>query len=217
MANTLNHKAVSEIASVCKELKSWFIHISTDYVFNGAKDKPYDESDQTDPQSIYGISKLNGEIAILKSDCKYIIIRTAWLFSAYGNNFLKTMIRLSKNSTKLNVVSDQVGSPTYAPHLANAIITTLGYLKQDKVQGIYHYAGTPSVSWAAFAIRIFDEIGLNDDFFKKPAVVEIKTCDYQTKAKRPANSMLNSDLFEKTFSCKASNWVDGIKKILHET
>jgi dTDP-4-dehydrorhamnose reductase len=213
-ADLINHLAVANIANACKRLNCWLIHVSTDYVFDGTAVKPYSEVDMTNPQGIYGKSKLNGELAIKRSGCHHIIIRTAWVFSAYGNNFLKTMLRLSRETKELSVVADQIGCPTYAPDLANAIICTFDYLNLEKTQGIYHFAGSPAVSWADFAKQIFDEMYSANKLYKKPNLASIITDDYPTLAKRPANSMLDSELFEKTFDVKPSNWLIGIRKVI---
>lgn len=122
-ADLINHLAVASIADACKELNSWFIHVSTDYVFDGTANKPYREDDKTNPQGIYGESKFNGELAIKLSGCNHVIIRTAGVFSEYGNNFLKTMLRLGADCDELSIVGDQIGCPTYAQDIATAIVS----------------------------------------------------------------------------------------------
>ena len=125
LADLINHRAVAELAKTCKVLNAWLIHVSTDYVFDGAATGPYSEDDNTNPQSVYGESKLKGELSIARSGCNYIIIRTAWVFSEYGNNFLKTMLRLGAVREELRVVGDQVGCPTYAQDIAKAVVLIL--------------------------------------------------------------------------------------------
>jgi len=210
-ADLINHLAVANIANICNDLACWLIHISTDYVFDGTADKPYREDDGTNPQGIYGGSKLNGELAIQSSGCNHLIIRTAWVFSEYGNNFLKTMLRLGFDREKLSIVGDQVGCPTYAPDLAKAIICTLPFLELDQQNEIYHYAGTPSCSWAEFAQSIFEEAERLKILEKKPNIVTITSEEYLTRAKRPINSQLDSSKFEAKFGHKASDWKLGIQ------
>ena len=214
-ADLVNHLAVANIANICNELGCWLIHVSTDYVFDGLSSKPYLENDQTNPQSVYGDTKLKGEIAIQSSGCNYLIIRTAWVFSEYGDNFLKTMLRLGADHDELSIVGDQIGCPTYAPDLAKAIITTLPYLEIDQQNGIYHYAGSPCCPWTEFAQSIFDEAWQAGKLKNKPHIVTITSQEYPTPAKRPANSMLNSSKFEAAFEHNASDWLAGIRAVVN--
>ena len=141
-ADLINHLAVANIATICHGLDCWLIHVSTDYVFDGNSEVPYKEDNLTNPQGIYGDSKLKGELAIEASGCKYIIIRTAWVYSEYGNNFLKTMLRLGADRDELAIVGDQVGCPTYAQDVAKTIVEILSELKvEGKLSGVYHYCG----------------------------------------------------------------------------
>tara|TARA_B110001469_G_C9647851_1_gene328619 strand:- start:4375 stop:5256 length:882 start_codon:yes stop_codon:yes gene_type:complete len=214
MADLINHLAVSCIANVCKDLNVWFIHISTDYVFDGTASKPYSEEDKTNPKGVYGESKLKGEIAIRLSGCKHIIIRTAWVFSEYGNNFLKTMLRLGEDREELNIVGDQLGCPTYAQDIAKAIVTILPSLDfKGTASGLFHYCGNEPCSWYEFAQFIFSEavaLGL-----KAPKRVNsIDTREYPTPAVRPAYSVLDCYKIGSDFGIVSSNWRNGVRQAL---
>jgi dTDP-4-dehydrorhamnose reductase len=212
-ANLINHLAVKNIADICNQLECWLIHVSTDYVFDGDSRVPYRENDQVNPQSAYGETKLNGELAIQASSCKHIILRTSWVFSEYGNNFLKTMLRLGAELDELNIVGDQVGCPTYAQDIAKTIVAILPYLLHEKnIQGIYHYCGDKQCSWYDFAKFIFSEAShLN---YKIPNLVKpINTVDYQTIAVRPAYSVLDCSKIKHYFGINNSNWMVGVKAV----
>jgi dTDP-4-dehydrorhamnose reductase len=210
-AYLINHLAVDNIAITCKAIDCGLIHVSTDYVFDGSANMPYLEGDETNPQGIYGDSKLKGELAIQSSGCNYIIIRTAWVFSEYGSNFLKTMLRLGVDRAELNIVGDQIGCPTYAPDLAKAIISTFPIFELGKLTEIYHYAGSSSCSWVEFAESIFEEAERVKMLNKQPNIEKITSENYPTPAKRPMNSRLNSAKFEEKFKHKASDWKLGIQ------
>jgi dTDP-4-dehydrorhamnose reductase len=212
-ANLINHLAVKNIADICNQLGCWLIHVSTDYVFDGNAKVPYKEDDQTNPQSAYGETKLNGELAIQASECKYIIIRTAWVFSEYGNNFLKTMLRLGADRDELSIVGDQIGCPTFAQDIARSIVEIVTQLNSLKENGIYHYCGDQPCSWYDFANAIFDQAMTNN--LKIPSIVNsIKTSAYPTPAKRPAFSVLDCSKIENNFGVLASNWHDGIGQVI---
>ncbi len=213
-ATIVNEIAVANLASICKKINSWLIHISTDYLFDGKTSKPYKESDNPNPQCVYGKSKLDGELAVKKSNCKYLIIRTAWVFSEYGNNFVKTMLNLSESHSEVRVVGDQFGSPTYAQDLAKAIIHTFKFLKNDKIIGTYHYAGGHSCSWSDFAKFIFDEAFIGVNYKKKPTVNVITSSEYPTPVKRPTYSVLDISQFESTFNFKSSDWSKGVVRVI---
>ena len=155
-ANLINHIAVKNIADICNQQDCWLIHVSTDYVFDGNSKIPYKEDDQTNPQGTYGETKLKGELAIQISGCKHIIIRTAWIFSEYRNNFLKTMLRLGAERNELSIVGDQIGCPTYAQDIARSIVEIVPQLNSRKDNGIYHYCGDQPCSWYDFANAIFE-------------------------------------------------------------
>ena len=212
-ANLINHLAVKNIADICNQLECWLIHVSTDYVFDGYSNVPYKEDDETNPQGVYGESKLDGELAIQSSGCKHIIIRTAWVFSEYGNNFLKTMLRLGAERDELSIVGDQIGCPTYAQDIARSIVAIIPQLNSREYNGIYHYCGDKPCSWYDFANAIFDQAMTNNS--KIPSIVNsIETSAYPTPAKRPAFSVLNCSKIENNFGVHASNWRDGIGQVI---
>ena len=176
------------------------IHISTDYVFNGKNNVPYVETDTTDPMSVYGKTKLEGEKEVLKYSKSAIIIRTAWLYSQFGNNFLKTMLRLGKEKESLNVVFDQVGTPTYAIDLAEVIFKILQSGKYENMKEIYHFSNEGVCSWYDFAVEIMKEAGLNCK------VKPIESKDYPTLAVRPSFSVLNKGKIKKDFDVEIRHW-----------
>jgi dTDP-4-dehydrorhamnose reductase len=212
-ADVINHLAVASIADICQQLDCWLIHVSTDYVFDGTSSLPYKEDDQTNAIGVYGITKLNGELAIQSSGCKHIIIRTAWVFSEYGNNFLKTMVRLGSERDELSVVGDQFGCPTYAQDIARSIVEILPQLNPQKDNGLYHYCGDQPCSWYSFAKFIFNEVKLLDH--KIPhSVKSINTVDYPTPAFRPAYSVLDCAKINSNFGITSSDWQFGVKKVV---
>ena len=214
-ADLINNLAVKNIADICNHLDCWFIHISTDYVFDGNSKTPYREKDKTNPQGIYGLSKLNGEIAIKSSGCKHIIIRTAWVFSEYGNNFLKTMLKLRDNHNELNIVSDQIGCPTYAQDIAAAIVSIIPQLSSVNDSGIYHFCGSRSSSWFSFAKEIFDisdKLNARDPILLNP----IKTKDYPTLALRPMFSVLDCSKINRKFNIRTQNSYRVIEPIIQD-
>jgi dTDP-4-dehydrorhamnose reductase len=213
-ADLINHLAMESLAKICLTLNCWLVHISTDYVFDGLSSKPYREDDQTNPQGVYGNTKLKGEEAIMHSGCKYLILRTAWVFSEYGNNFAKTMLRLASDNDELRVVGDQIGCPTYAQDLAKTIVIMVSKINSDiHSSEIFHYCGDSSCSWYSFAEAIFAEcikIGV-----KTPSsLYSIKTSSYLTKAARPAYSVLDCSKIEYALGINLSDWNEGIRKML---
>jgi dTDP-4-dehydrorhamnose reductase len=216
VANLTNNFAVENIAKICLKINSILLHISTDYVFDGTLRKPYDEFARTNPQGVYGKSKLDGEIAIQKSGCKHVIIRTSWVFSEYGNNFVKTMLRLAREKDSLSIVSDQIGCPTYAGDLASFI---LGFIElrnifDEKVYGIYHFSGDLSLSWFQFAEEIFTcQKKLCNDF-KIPRLIKLKTAEYPTLAKRPKYSVMCSKRNIEPLKTSVSNWKVSLEHVL---
>lgn len=213
-ANKINNLAVSNISKACLDNNSLLIHVSTDYVFDGATNTPYLENDKTNPINVYGKTKLLGEEAIKNIGCKHIIIRTSWLFSQYGKNFLKTMIDLSSARKELNIINDQFGCPTYAPDLAEAIKKIIDFYPNKLTYGTYHFAGDQPCSWADFAEKIF-EIADKKNFINDiPKIIPVGSDHYITPAKRPKNSILNSNLIKKEFNIDPSDWKDGIRKAI---
>ena len=214
LAYQVNHFAVDNLANQCEKIGSFLIHVSTDYVFDGTASRPYQEQDKTNPQSVYGASKLAGEIAIQRTDCRFLIIRTSWVFSEYGNNFFKTMLRLGGERETLSIVGDQIGCPTYAQDIASLIVDLIPRIEAGSVEsGIYHFSGDTACSWYQFAKEIFaqaDQLGYRTPKQVKP----IATKDYPTPAKRPGYSVFDCTKIENTFNISRSNWRFGIDRVL---
>lgn len=211
LCEKINTFAVKNIAEVAKENKLKVIHVSTDYVFDGTAHVPYTEDCKTNPTSVYGKTKLAGEKALLSTNKKSIIIRTAWLYSAYGNNFVKTMLRLGKEKDSLNVIFDQVGTPTYARDLAKTIlyITDNTSVNTDFFQpGIYHFSNEGVCSWYDFTVAILRHAGI------KTPVYPIETKDYPTKATRPHYSVLNKSKIKNTFNVEIPHWENSLVDVL---
>ncbi len=208
IADEVNHLAVKNLGLIAKMHQLKLIHISTDYVFDGNSEIPYKESDATNPQNAYGISKLNGEKALLKIDPKNsIIIRTSWLYSEFGSNFVKTMLRLSAEKEQIKVVSDQIGSPTYARDLAAVILKIIPAINNEGIQ-IYHYANKGQCSWFQFAEAIMKIAQRNC------LILPITSAEFKTKAKRPKYSLLNTDKIQNTFNLEIPNWEDALRECI---
>tara|TARA_R110000868_G_scaffold111489_1_gene301035 strand:- start:8877 stop:9719 length:843 start_codon:yes stop_codon:yes gene_type:complete len=188
----VNAEAVKYLAETCKITNTVLIHISTDFVFDGTKDSPYTEEDQPNPINIYGASKLKGEQYVQNILTNYFIIRTSWVYSEHGNNFVKTMLRLANERDEISVVNDQIGSPTYARDLAEVIMEIINYHSTDF--GLHHYCNKGSISWYDFAIELFKQRQI------KIKVKPISTLEYKTAAKRPKYSVL------KTTIANVKNW-----------
>jgi dTDP-4-dehydrorhamnose reductase len=199
-----NHTGPLRLAALCAGAKIPFIHVSTDYVFDGAKGAPYFEDDVTAPAGVYGATKRDGEIAILKTDARAIILRTAWVYAAHGKNFARTMLNAARKVSTLRVVADQRGTPTAAPDLAAAILDIAATLFadgwDDKYRGIFHATGGGETTWYGFAEAIFAVAGMH------PEVIPISTADWPTPAKRPADSRLNCDRLEEVFGLRLPEW-----------
>lgn len=210
LAAKINTEAVTNLARAAAKEGCLLIHISTDYVFDGTGTKPYSEKDKPCPVSVYGKTKLAGEEAILKSRCFHIIIRTAWLYSSFGNNFVKTILRLASERTEINVVSDQVGSPTYAGDLAAAIVAIMDNEERIEHEGIYHYSNEGVCSWYDFAAEIVRLSG------KECRVKPVTTAEYPTKTQRPAYSVLDKSKIKKTFGIEIPAWKDALAKMMNE-
>lgn len=207
-AETVNHLAVKYLAEISKKQSIKLIHISTDYVFDGKSYKPYTEEDIVSPNSIYGKTKLNGEKAMIEvSPDNSIIIRTSWVYSSFGNNFVKTMLRLGKEKDELGVIYDQVGTPTYARDLAKAILDILPNIKNNKVE-IYNYSNEGVLSWYDFAKEIMKMTKLNC------LINPIETKDYPTPAKRPHYSLLNKSKIKQEFDISIPYWKDSLNTCL---
>jgi dTDP-4-dehydrorhamnose reductase len=214
LAYAVNRDGPYNLAVAANNINATIIHISTDYVFAGDSLAAYVESDNTEPQGVYGRSKLAGEQAVKRACSRHIILRTAWVFAEHGDNFVKTMLRLTKTRDTLDVVADQFGGPTYAGDIANAImIITKQMANDNQAYGLYHYSGFPYVNWHAFAEKIF-ELALAQGVLKQSIQVNpITTPDYPTPAKRPANSRLNCHKIKQAFGIVQSDWQAALVRI----
>lgn len=204
-ADLLNHKAAAYLAAAAKETGATLIHVSTDYVFDGTGHRPYTEDMATSPLGAYGRTKLAGEEAVKASGCRYLILRTAWLYSEYGNNFLKTMLRLTSERETLRVVFDQVGTPTYAGDLALAIFSLIEAGRYAGNEGVYHFTDEGVCSWYDFAVEIAAAAG--HDICR---IIPCHTSEYPTKATRPAYSVLDKTRFKETFQMDIPHWREAL-------
>ncbi|WP_316247354.1 dTDP-4-dehydrorhamnose reductase [Photobacterium lucens] len=219
LSYAINRDGPLYLAQAAEKIGAALLHISTDYVFAGDKEGIYSEIDAVNPQGVYGSSKLAGEKAVIDACSRVIILRTAWVFGEEGNNFVKTMLRLAKQRDELGIVTDQVGGPTYAGDIANALITIA---KDITVQGndfdqtkygIYNFSGLPHTSWCGFAKMIFDKAVEQNVLDKAPNIIGINTEAYPTPAKRPANSKLDMQKITETFSIQASDWQQALSDL----
>jgi dTDP-4-dehydrorhamnose reductase len=205
IAEQVNGAGVLNLVDALSKVNGKLIHISTDYVFDGNGFSPYQESDKTNPMGVYGKTKRNGELAVINSDINAIVIRTSWLYSAYGTNFVKTMRRLGKEKKELDVIYDQIGTPTNASDLATVCLEVLSYSKQLNTKGnVYHYSNEGVASWYDFATAIMDLDGLSCK------VKPIETKDYPTAARRPSFSVLNKSKIKKDFEIEIPYWRDSL-------
>lgn len=211
MADLINHKAVENLASVAKEANALLVHVSTDYVFGGNQyNIPICEEASTNPLGVYGVTKLHGEEAILRSGCEYLIFRTAWLYSPYGNNFVKTMRRLTSEKDSLKVVFDQVGTPTFAADLASIIYKVLSERLYTKHQGIYHFSNEGVISWYDFAQEICALSGNTCD---------IQPChshEFPSKVTRPSYSVLDKTKVKSDFGITIPYWRDSLVRCINQ-
>jgi dTDP-4-dehydrorhamnose reductase len=206
LCEKINFLAVKNIAEVASMHNIKVIHISTDYVFDGTGDIPYKENDETNPASVYGITKLKGEKVLMETLNDAVIIRTSWLYSETGNNFVKTMLRLGKERAEMGIVADQTGSPTYAHDLALAIKAI--FTSAHFVPGIYHYCNKGACTWFEFTKAIFEIAGISCN------VKSLKTSEYSTKAKRPAYSVLDTSKIQYIYNVEIPEWIESLKKCL---
>jgi dTDP-4-dehydrorhamnose reductase len=209
-ATTLNAISPAVISGECSRLGIPFLHISTDYVFDGSGVMPYKISDATDPKSAYGRSKLRGELAIRQSGSHYFILRTSWVFSAHGKNFVKTIVRLGREREALRVVNDQIGGPTPASAIADTLIYITKKMHAGQAGGIYHFSGFPDVSWSDFASRIMS-MSHSDC-----RILGIPSSDYPTPATRPKNSRLDCTNIERDFGIRRPDWRQALNDVLIE-
>jgi dTDP-4-dehydrorhamnose reductase len=211
LAHVVNADAPGAMARACAADGIPLIHISTDYVFDGTGESPRAPTDPVAPQNAYGRSKLAGEEAIAQAGGAFAVLRTSWVFSAHGANFLKTMLRLSESRDTLSIVEDQIGGPTPAADIAEACLAMVGQMRADPGKtGIYHFSGAPDVSWKAFAETIFEMAG------RKVEVHGIPTADYPTPAVRPLNSRLDCALTETVFGISRPDWRQGVRSVLKD-
>lgn len=210
-ATVINGEAPGAMARACAARGIPLLHVSTDYVFDGSGAAPWRPDDPLAPLGAYGRSKLAGELAVRATDGRYAILRTSWVFSAHGANFVKTMLRLSETRDALTVVADQIGGPTPAGAIAAALLAMAGQLVADPSKtGSYHFAGAPDVSWADFAREVFAQAG------RTIAVTDIPSSAYPTPARRPLNSRLDCASLTETFGIRRPDWRRGLAEVLNE-
>ena len=209
LANIINGTTVKELAKVSASRNIPFLHISTDYVFKGGGNLNWKTSDQTNPQNSYGKSKLIGESGILEAGGPHVILRTSWVFSSHGNNFVKTMLRLASNNNELSIIKDQIGGPTCAKDIADALWKIASdFYAGNGITGIYHFSGKPNSSWANFASEIFSQ---SQQDIK---IKQILTKDFLTKAKRPLNSRLDCSSLRIDYGIKQPEWKKSLTNVL---
>ncbi|ARP39469.1 dTDP-4-dehydrorhamnose reductase [Vibrio syngnathi] len=215
LSYAINRDGPKFLAQAAQNLGAAILHISTDYVFEGDKVGEYLESDLTNPQGVYGKSKLAGEIAVTEACDKHIILRTAWVFGENGNNFVKTMLRLGENRDTLSIVGDQFGGPTYAGDIASTLIKIANLINEGDVveYGVYHYSGLPHVSWFEFADAVFNIAVEQGVIASKPSLTSIATEQYPTPAKRPSNSQLSTEKIMTLLAVEPSDWKAALSNI----
>jgi dTDP-4-dehydrorhamnose reductase len=212
LARAVNAAAPGAMARAAAARGLPFLHVSTDYVFDGTPGRPWREDDPTGPLGVYGASKLAGERAIAAAGGPHVILRTAWVFSAHGANFVKTMLRLGAERDTLRVVDDQRGGPTPAADIAAALIVVARAFAEGRgVPGIFHYAGAPAVSWAGFAEAIFAARG-----GPAPRIERIASADYPTPARRPLNSVLDCSRIDRAYGLAQPDWRPGLARVIEE-
>ncbi|MCZ4673867.1 dTDP-4-dehydrorhamnose reductase [Citrobacter sedlakii] len=216
-AQLLNATSVEAIAEAAQEVGAWVVHYSTDYVFPGTGETPWRETDATAPLNVYGETKLAGEKALQTHCSRHLIFRTSWVYAGKGNNFAKTMLRLAKERAEMAVINDQYGAPTGAELLADctahAIRVAMG---KPEVAGLYHLVASGTTTWYDYASFVFAEAQKSGVNLALARLKAVPTSSYPTPAKRPANSRLNSDKFQKTFDLVLPQWETGVKRMLDE-
>lgn len=211
LAFSVNRDGAGSVAAAAASVGIPIIHISTDYVFGGNKAGAYVETDEADPQSVYGASKLAGEQAVATANADHVILRTAWVYAPWGQNFARTMLRLAGDRPVVRVVADQQGTPTYAPDIAEAIAVVAETISRggvDEWRGIFHLTNSGSTSWAGFAAEIFKRSRESGGPWAE--VQPISSADYPTPAKRPSNSKLDTTRFSRVFKLSLPDWEDGV-------
>lgn len=215
LANRVNGEAPGELAAAAREIGAPIIHLSTDYVFDGRKPEPYHEGDPVGPIGAYGRSKLLGEERVRAANPDHLILRTAWVYSPWGKNFVKTMVVLARNREEIRVVADQHGNPTSAEDIADGLLAILSGWREGQSQGLgktYHLAGTGRTHWCGFAEGIFAECGRLG--WPSAVACPITTADFPTKAARPSNSALDSTSFWNTFGYRAPEWRESLARVV---
>lgn len=215
-AEHVNAEAAGLLAQACQRRDIWMLHVSTDYVFDGAKSKPYREDDAVRPLSAYGKTKLTGEQAVQRAAPNAAIVRTSWVFSPFGRNFLKTMLRLATDRTDLNIVNDQFGGPSYAVDVARLLLKLIeqNFKSIPVPGGVYHFAGTPHVNWFEFSNDIFRQATQLGLLTQAPRIHGIPSSSYPTPAPRPANSRLSNAKLEKLLGELDCDWRLGVRESL---
>lgn len=217
MAHTVNALASQVMAEEAKRLDAWLVHYSTDYVFDGAGSNPWKETDDVSPVNHYGATKLEGEQLIQASGCKHLIFRTSWVYAARGNNFAKTMLRLAKDRSTLNVIADQVGVPTGADLLADVAVATLQQAQhKPELSGIYHLAPSGETTWHGYASYVIQLARKHGEALAVEAVNPIATTEYPTPASRPLNSRLDTAKLRHSFALHLPDWQCGVTRMLME-
>ncbi|WP_338804096.1 dTDP-4-dehydrorhamnose reductase [Xenorhabdus griffiniae] len=216
-AQKINSDSVAILAKTAQDIGAWFIHYSTDYVFNGSGEIAWQENDTPDPLNIYGETKLAGENAIINSCNNYLIFRTSWVYASKGSNFAKTMLNLGKKHSQLSIINDQFGAPTSAELIADCTAHAIRFvLENPNVAGLYHLTASGTTTWYAYAKLVFDEARKHHVDLKIKNIIPITTAEYPLPAKRPNNSRLNTNKFEKTFGLKLPDWKMGIIRMINE-
>ncbi len=211
LATQINGHTPGALARTAADRNIPFLHISTDYVFNGSGDQPWSEDDTPDPMSAYGRSKLEGERQVTSAGGRTVILRTAWVFSHHGSNFVKTMRRLGAERSELRVVDDQTGGPTAAGDIAETLLTIAAeQIKPGGATGIFHYAGQPSATWADFAEEIFRQSGMST------GVTRVPSKEYPTPARRPQNSRLDCSRLEQAYGIRPPDWRASLGKVISQ-
>ncbi|MBC8052983.1 MAG: dTDP-4-dehydrorhamnose reductase [Sphingobacteriaceae bacterium] len=208
IARKVNRDGAENLALLCKQYNTTLIHISTDFVFEGNLARPLTETDSANPINVYGLTKLEGEQAIASAIQQFFILRTSWLYSEFGNNFVKTMLRLGSEKDELRIIADQIGTPTYAIDLAECIFHIVS--NANKQYGVYHYSNEGVTSWYDFAKAIFDLGGL------KLKTIPVKTSEYVTKAIRPAFSVMDKSKIKETFGIEIPYWRDSLEECVEK-
>jgi len=217
-ARLVNATSIGALAAVAEETGAWLIHYSTDYVFDGSGDQPWREDDATAPLNTYGQTKLEGEQAIVRTMTKYLILRTSWVYAAKGNNFAKTMLKLAKDRESLSVINDQFGAPTGSELIADCTAHAIRVaLNDNAVAGIYHLIAAGETTWHAYASKVIEFAKAQGVELQVQAINAVPTSAFPTPAKRPANSRLNTEKFQKTFGLNLPDWTVGVERMLLET